>query len=211
VTDASATETLPRTGTACPACGAPADEGQLVCLECGTRLALDYRRPSGWKPAAAIVAVVLLIAGAAFAITLIAVDDDAEDEVADTRAGRERPATRERATADRRGSERRERRRESAPTRAGISSWPATRNGFTVVLLSAGDEATARNVARNVRADGVDVGVLRSDDYSSLAPGFWIVFSGVYGTREQAERAASRLGTRYSGAFPQFVNGAERG
>jgi hypothetical protein len=53
--------------------------------------------------------------------------------------------------------------------------------------------------------------VLRSDDYSSLSEGFWIVFSGVYRNRAQADRAADRLGSRYSGAFAQFVNGAERG
>src|SRR3954454_18879228 len=55
----------PSLGSECPNCGAHADPGQLVCLECGARLALDYRRPRGWRPAAAVIAVVLLIAGAA--------------------------------------------------------------------------------------------------------------------------------------------------
>src|SRR3954453_6464507 len=86
------TQTLPSLGSECPNCGAHADPGQLVCLECGARLALDYRRPRGWRPAIAVIAVVLLLAGAAFAITLIAVDDDAKDEVAATKAGKAPPA-----------------------------------------------------------------------------------------------------------------------
>jgi predicted nucleic acid-binding Zn ribbon protein len=196
------TQTMPRVGNECPNCGAPADAGQLVCLECGARLALDYRRPRGWRPAVLVVGVVLLVAGAAFALTLIAVDDDARDEVAATKAGKSAlkpPAKRDRGQG---GA------RESTPTRGGIPTWPGNRDGFTVVLLSTGDEASARRFARNARQGDVDAGILRSDDYTSLEPGFWIVYAGVYRTRGQAERAANRLGDRFAGSFPQFVNGA---
>jgi septal ring-binding cell division protein DamX len=206
VAQRSPTRTPRAAGPTCPSCGAPAEEGQLVCLECGVRLALDYRRPSGWKPAAAIVALVLLLVGAGFTIALLAVDDGAEEEVADTRAGRERPAADRPAPAERR----RQREAAPAPSRGDAAGWPDGRDGFTVVLLTAEDEASARSVARQARADGVEVGVLRSDDYSSLGDGFWMVFSGVYRTRAEAERAVERLSSRYSGAFPQFVNGAER-
>jgi hypothetical protein len=201
------TQTLPRLGSECPNCGAHADPGQLVCLECGARLALDYRRPRGWRPAAAVIAVVVLVAAAAFAVTLVAVDDDAKDEVAATKAGKATPAAPPSKTKPK--SKSRTRQRTSTPTKGGIPGWPARRNGFTVVLLSAGDEASARDFARNARKADVDAGVLRSDDYSSLEKGFWIVFLGVYKTRAQAERAAARLGGRYSGSYPQFVNGAK--
>jgi septal ring-binding cell division protein DamX len=201
------TQTLPRLGSECPNCGAHADPGQLVCLECGSRLALDYRRPRGWGAAAVVIAVVLLVAGAAFAITLIAVDDDSKDEVAATKAAKEQPATpaKQRAKAKSRGES------SPGPTRTGgIPDWPTDRNGFTVVLLSAGDAASARDFARNARKGGVDAGVLRSDNYASLEKGLWIVFSGVYKTRAGAERAAARLGGRFSGSYPQFVNGAAK-
>jgi septal ring-binding cell division protein DamX len=203
------TQTLPRLGSECPNCGADADPGQLVCLECGSRLALDYRRPRGWGAAAAIIGLVLLVAGAAFAITLIAVDDDSKDEVAATRAAKEKSA----ASAESRAKAKSRARGKTStrPARTGgIPNWPANRNGFTVVLLSAGDAASARDFARNARKGGVDAGVLRSDDFSSLEKGFWIVFSGVYRNRAQAERAASRLGRRFSGSYSQFVNGAKK-
>ena len=47
----------------CPRCGAPAERGQLVCLECGARIALVYRRPPSWKMPVAITAVVALLLG----------------------------------------------------------------------------------------------------------------------------------------------------
>jgi hypothetical protein len=61
----------------CPSCGAPAEPGQLMCLECGSRLALGYQRPPSWRLPAAIVALVVLLAGAAVAFALANVSDDA--------------------------------------------------------------------------------------------------------------------------------------
>src|SRR5438270_7686330 len=68
--------------TSCPNCGAPADPGQLMCLECGSRLALDYDRPPSWRLPAAIVAAVLLIAGIGVAVALAAVTGDANKTTA---------------------------------------------------------------------------------------------------------------------------------
>ena len=199
--------------TTCPSCEAPAERGQLVCLECGARLALDYRRPHGWKLPLAVIAGVVVISAAAFALALGRVSDDAESEVADA------PATskkREPGRAGRRGERRargeraRERRRperRGARTDPRARSWPAGRDGFTVVLVSTEDRASARQFARSARQGGTPVGVLRSDDYPSLQRGFWIVFSGVYRTRAEADRAAGRLGRGFPGAFSQFVNG----
>ena len=38
-------QTERRLDASCPTCGAPAERGQLVCLECGSRIALAYKRP----------------------------------------------------------------------------------------------------------------------------------------------------------------------
>ncbi len=53
---------------------------------------------------------------------------------------------------------------------------------------------------------GLDAGVLFSSDYSSLRPGYRVVFSGVFPDDSDAEARASRaheLG--YPDAYPRFV------
>src|SRR4051794_41299699 len=65
-------EAAPPATLSCRNCGAPADRGQLMCLECGSRLALGYQRPPAWRLPAAIVGVVLLIARFAVALALAA-------------------------------------------------------------------------------------------------------------------------------------------
>jgi cell division septation protein DedD len=72
-TDEHGVATPDETGdtVACPNCGSPADHGQLMCLECGNRLALDYGRPPAWRLPAAIVAALLVIAGLGVAIAVV--------------------------------------------------------------------------------------------------------------------------------------------
>lgn len=83
----------------CPTCGAQAEEGQLVCLECGSRVALDYRRPPNWRVPVAIVAAVLLLAVAGTAVALNKIGDEADREVAGT------PIKVKEGTAQKNGSE----------------------------------------------------------------------------------------------------------
>ena len=55
---------------------------------------------------------------------------------------------------------------------------------------------------RKARAAGSGAGVLRSDDYSSLRKGYWVVFSGQYDSRKAAEAAAKSAG---SGAYAREI------
>jgi hypothetical protein len=73
-----------------------------------------------------------------------------------------------------------------------------------VVLVTAGDEPSARAVADEAKANGLDAGVLRSDDYN-LGEGFWIVYAGRFDSQEEATAEAARLDDNYSGAYPQLV------
>src|SRR3954447_13357114 len=78
----------------CPHCGEPAEKDQLVCLHCGGRIALDYRRPPGWKLPTAIVAGVALVAAVAFGWALRELTDDAKTEGASAPAAKPaEPAT----------------------------------------------------------------------------------------------------------------------
>ena len=92
----------------------------------------------------------------------------------------------------------------TAAPRNGKTPWPAGTTGWTVVLVSlpatpAGSERAQAQTKRAVRAGLPEVGVLQSAKYTSLHPGYLVVFSGVYDQRSQAE---STLSAAQSGGFP---------
>lgn len=223
------TATKPESGqdTRCPQCGEPAKDDQLVCLRCGGRIALDYRRPPGWKLPAAIVAGVALVAIVAFGFGLREITHNARTEVADagpaaaasrpaarkkpakTRPAKKRPAARKKSAAPKKPAAKKPapKRPVAAANRAG--TWPAGKDGFTVILVSVDNPASAKDTASQVKQAGVPAGYLRSNDFQSLQKGFWYVYGGVYKTRGQAEKAAGKFGRGYPGAYVQFVDGAK--
>jgi hypothetical protein len=84
-----------------------------------------------------------------------------------------------------------------------LAVWPAGENGYTNVLESLPVTAGRANAvarARHAKRNGLeDVGVLVSSGYSSLHPGYYVVFSGIY--RTQAEAVAA-LSTAHAKGFP---------
>jgi hypothetical protein len=83
-----------------------------------------------------------------------------------------------------------------------LTEWP-TRDGYTVILQSIPAGAGRTNAVRTARqalAAGLpQVGVLDSAQYSSLHPGYFVVFSGVYPTNGEASAhvaEAQRAGFR---------------
>jgi hypothetical protein len=175
------------------------EEGQLVCLECGSRVALDYRRPPSWRVPVAIIAVVVLLVAVASVIALNAIGEDAERE-----AGR--TPIRETSDADRKAAAKKERRSVELERRGELYSWPRELEGFTVVLQRTEDRAAADTFARSASEGApAKIGVIRTDDFTNLEKGFFVVFAGRYETRELADRAADRLGGRFSGAVAQAI------
>jgi hypothetical protein len=82
----------------------------------------------------------------------------------------------------------------TAPRPGVLTAWPAGQDGFTVVIESipAGGAGRALAVARarSASTSGLpSVGVLDSSRFSSLHPGYFVVFSGVYASDALAERA----------------------
>src|SRR5262249_43832688 len=74
------------------------------------------------------------------------------------------------------------------------SDWPAGTNGFTVQLqkLPTVGNTPAAVVAAKAAATAKgakSVGALRSGDFSSLPAGSYVIYSGVYHTRAQAQQA----------------------
>jgi predicted nucleic acid-binding Zn ribbon protein len=195
--------------TSCPRCGEPAEPGQLVCLECGGRIALKEeggeRRALDRLPAVALLLCVVVIGAAAFGFALSELTDDSgSDPSAADRTSEPRPS----AGA---GSPQTETETETGeaqqPSKSLLMKWPKDLTAYTVVIVSSGDRPAAKRVAVEAAQSGLEAGMLRSDDFD-LGTGLWIVFAGRFDNQESAERQAANLGERYPGAYATQVRPA---
>lgn len=94
----------------------------------------------------------------------------------------------------------------STPATGSGGDWSGG-SGYTAILASVGSEGEARSLQSQATSVGLDAGVLNSSDYSSLRPGYWVVFSGQYQTEsEAADRAQHAHELGYSQAYPRFVS-----
>lgn len=86
-------------------------------------------------------------------------------------------------------------------------SWPAGFDGYTVALASDRLRSDALGAASKASAAGLgDVGVVWSSDYSSLRPGYWFVWSGIYTTAGEAEvDVAQAEDAGFAGAYVRRV------
>jgi hypothetical protein len=83
----------------------------------------------------------------------------------------------------------------TAPAAGALTTWPAGRSGYTLVLesipTSSGRGLALARARAASRAGLPQVGVLDSGRYSSLHPGYFVVFSGIYSSQAQADTAQS--------------------
>jgi hypothetical protein len=81
----------------------------------------------------------------------------------------------------------------TAPAPGALTSWPTAQTGYTVVLesipASSGRSLALARAHAAARAGLPQVGVLDSGRYSSLHPGYFVVFSGIYSSQGQADAA----------------------
>lgn len=200
-------------GTPCEHCGAALAADQRYCLNCGLRRAearLPFREilaeraavqppptgpvaagtpvpgGGGLNPLTAAVGVlaVALLLGVGLVIGLWAQDDEpARPPVVNvTGGGGAGPATKAAFSED----------------------WPPGKEGFTVqlqVLPKAGTQPAAIAAAKAAAtAKGAqEVGALDSDQHTSLDAGSYVVYSGVYDTKKEADAALKPLKVK----FPQ--------
>lgn len=89
-------------------------------------------------------------------------------------------------------------------------AWPAGRDGWTIVLVSlpeGGGRAAAEAQARRARAAGLPgAGVLRSSNFASLNPGYYVVFAGVFDSLDAAMRALPDARAAFSAAYTRRVS-----
>jgi hypothetical protein len=81
------------------------------------------------------------------------------------------------------------------PNPNALAVWPSGQSGYTEVLESipvAKGRAAAVARARKAKRAGLrDVGVISSAQYSSLHPGYYVVFAGIYRTPAEASTGLS--------------------
>jgi hypothetical protein len=96
-----------------------------------------------------------------------------------------------------------------ARNRPALIQWPRA-DGYTVVLESvrATDAATARQAARRALAKGLThVGIIDSRRFSSLAPGFLVVFTGVFDSAASAAgHIAEARGAGFQSAYEREIS-----
>jgi hypothetical protein len=205
----------------CPTCGAAHDAYQEYCLECGHRLpsSAETRREVWTRGSpvwlwAALLALLLvaLVAGAIVAVAATKNDHEPATSIPvvttgpgttdtvgvitqpptvtinppTTTLGTTTFGTTGTTTSGTTGT----------TTSSGTVTWPAGKDGYTIILKSVPTSAgrsQADAAARKAINHGLSqVGVLNSSDYSSLNPGYWVTFTGIYDTQGQADAGLNR-------------------
>lgn len=215
--------------TQCPRCGATVEPLQEYCVDCGLRirgtgvvpaLATGWQRRLRWYPGdwvwPSLLALLVAVASAAGAIwwtrdassaasTTVIGDTTplptvATTETATTTAPEATVPTQTTATTAPRPQ----------PPRRTLSEWPQGRSGWTLVLASlptsAGRPAAVTKAREALRAGLPEVGVLDSSKYSSLHPGYYVVFSGIHSSIGEAQDAVSKASqSGYENAYARRV------
>jgi hypothetical protein len=214
-------------GGTCPRCRAPYDVDQEYCLECGSRLPPSGALPPGvasaWRRRTsgswlAPVLVGLLIAAAMTGIAILiarGTDSDARNVLIATGAtGFSQPTTETLTTPEtaETATETEPATTEATPTPPSrtLVEWPPSQSGYTVVIASlpasAGRAQAVRKAREALRSGLPEVGVLESGEFSSLHPGYYVVFSGIHENQRDALRGVPRVQELYPAAYLRQIS-----
>lgn len=181
----------------CPRCGSALAPEQEWCLECGAETGMTIAPPPSWRGPVLLVGALLAVAVIALVLALVELSRDAEqvaEQPAATPAAPVAPtATPEATTVP------------PASTTPAIAEWPAGTTAWTIVLESSATREAADARAEELAGQSVAVGVLDSNDFSSLEPDRFVVFSGQYDSRRAADQARESLSGQVEGAYVRRV------
>ena len=219
----------------CPRCGAPRERDQRYCLECGIALPVvtgriptlrrRWLRRIGWYPGEwvwlSLLTLIVAIAGATTAILVtqragadegnvftasatVPVTEPAPVPTATTPANTTTLPTAPEPTTTTA--------KPTAPKgpKNGRLTWPANANGWTIVLVSYpkvnGRPSALDTASRAAKAGLRQVGILDSSRYASLQPGYFVVFTGIYGSKSDADAAvATARQAGFGGAYSRQI------
>jgi ribosomal protein S27AE len=219
----------------CPRCGAAREADQRYCLECGLMLPeVTGKLPSlrrrwirrlGWYPGdwiwVSLLTLVVAAAGAAAAITLtrhvneagstffrpstaVTVTEPAPVPTVST------PRTVDTSTLPTAPEPGATVPVKPAGAKNGRVRWPRNENGWTVVLVSypkaSGRPAALQTADKGARSGLHQVGFLDSSLYASLQPGYYVVFTGIYPSKSDADAAvATARQAGFGGAYSRQI------
>ena len=196
----------------CPRCGTPNNDAQEYCLECGerlparpsliARLGAGWRRRAGWYPGdwiwpTLLALVVAIVAGVVSAVWLADDSSSANDTIVRTQVGPSTSVptqtapepTTTTATTTTQGTTAAP--PPPPPPKPALVAWPATKSGWPIVLDSVpttnGRAGAAGEAKQALRLGLKPVGVIDSSAFSSLHPGYFVVFFGIYDNEVEAQ------------------------
>ena len=220
----------------CPRCGAARTPDQEYCLECGLKLPAvtgrvaglrrRWMRRFGWYPGdwvwLSLLTLLIAAAGAAVAIALTekARGDSSATFVAPTTITSVQeptpvPSTTAPPTVDTSTLPTAPEPTTSTPAKPagpqnGRYAWPANQIGWTIVLVSYpktnGRDAALATADKAAKSGLTQVGVLDSSRYASLQPGYFVVFTGIYHGKGDADAAvATARQAGFGGAYSRQI------
>jgi hypothetical protein len=206
----AATETPPPTTPEkrrCPRCGNELTPDQEWCLNCGADVGSTIAPPPSSRGPIALVLALLAIAVVALVLALVELAGNAEQvkeepvaqtptpaAVAPTPTSTATPITIPPATDN-----------GNTTGTPEIADWPDGKDAWTVVLESSATQTAAQSRGKELAGQGVPVGILNSDGYSSIEPGRWVVFSGQYDTKRAADQALKDVSSQVTGAYVRHI------
>jgi hypothetical protein len=84
------------------------------------------------------------------------------------------------------------------------AAWPGG-NGWTVIIASKNSKSAAESIATEAQGKGLTVGILDSSDFSSLNPGYQVVFTEKFDSKSAAEDSLGDVQKDYPDAYVREV------
>lgn len=215
----------------CPRCGSTLAPDQEWCLVCGAAADTEVVEARGWRVPLYLGGALFALAVIGVVLAILALSNRKEEQPpgqaanptpsaaapAPTASAEPLPTTTpvpsvspiptETVSPEPTESVTPEATEDSGGTTSGsFPGWTGADGDYTVILKSATSQSAAEDFAQQAQDAGHTVGILNSDDYSSLNAGYWVVFSGSYATEDEAESALEDLKSDYSDAYIKRIS-----
>jgi predicted nucleic acid-binding Zn ribbon protein len=213
----------------CPRCGHAMAPDQEWCLACGAAASTEVAEPRGWRVPIMLAGALALLAIIGVVLALVALSGGGEKlaQATPTPSPQAVPTTSPIPTASATVSplptESATPTDTAAPTETAtpeasstpedntdtgtgstFSGWPGG-TGWTVIVASKKSQSDAETVATEAQGKGLTVGILNSDDFSSLKPGYQVVFTEKFDSESAAEDSLSDVQNDYPDAYVRQV------